>query len=293
MLTASRTGRHRPAHRHRCGFTLAELVVALGLSGVTFGSFAIIVARQERTYTELARRVRARNQSSEGMAALMTELRGIAPRAGDIPPGGARDSAIEFRANVGSFIVCERRGQTIVAGLASFATTPKPGDTAWVYVDADDAPRWAPLPVVGVALLPIAHPVECGLPAQASAILTNRPSPSHRYSLALAQGPPPDSSGRAPVRVTRQVRYSLYRAPDSQWYLGRREWSGVQGRFETIQPVSGPYADHAALRYSEATGLDLPSGTAAADRIAAIRLSFRAPGGRQDSTSIVIGVRNR
>jgi len=292
VLTLRRASRPATPRRRR-GFTLAELVVAVGLGGATFGGFAIIVAHQERTYAALARRVRAANQSGEGTAALITELRGITPHAGDIRPGAARDSAIELRANVGSFVVCERRGQTVVTGLASFVTSPKPGDTAWLYVDADPSARWAPLPVVGVTPLPSGHPVACELAPQASALLTDRRWPTHRYALALSQAPPSEGSNRAPARVTRHVRYSVYRAPDGQWYLGRREWSTVQGRFETIQPVSGPYATHAALRYFDESGAELPGGTMATGRIAAMRLSLRAPSTSGEPTSITVGIRNR
>jgi prepilin-type N-terminal cleavage/methylation domain-containing protein len=275
------------------GFTLAELVVALSLSSVALGAFAIVVVHQERTHAELSRRVRERSQSSEGIAALVAELRAVAPSAGDIPPGGARDSAIEFRATVGSLALCELRGQTIVAALASFVTPPKPGDTVWAYVDADSAPAWMPLSVAEVSSPLEGQPAECATPAAALSVTPSRRAPRHRYTLALAQSAPAGTSNGTPMRVTRQIRYSVYRAPDGQWYLGRREWSSLRGGFETIQPVSGPYGSYGALRYFDETGQELPSGSPATDRIAKIAVALLEPQGRRDVTSITVGVRNR
>jgi hypothetical protein len=282
--------RHLPAAR---GFTLAELVVTLGLSGVAFGAFAIVVAHQERTHAELSRRIRARSQSSAGLGALGAELRAVAPEAGDIPPGGARDSAIEFRATVGSLVVCELRGQTIVAALASFMTPPQPADTAWAYVDQDTAAVWLALAIGQASLLPVGGPEQCATPATAATVVASRRGPSQRYSLTLSQLPPSAVPAGTPVRVTRHIRYSLYRGPDGQWHLGRREWSAVRGRFETIQPVSGPYDGHAALRFFDENGAELPSGTADADRIARIGVALSAPRAGRDVIPLTIAVRNR
>jgi prepilin-type N-terminal cleavage/methylation domain-containing protein len=275
------------------GFTLAELVVALSLSGVALGAFAIVVAHQERAHAELSRRVREHSQSSEGIAALVAELRAVAPSAGDIPPGGARDSAIEFRATVGSLALCELRGQTIVAALASFVAPPKPGDTVWAYVDADSTAAWMPLPAAEVSSPAVGQPVECATPAAALGVIPSRRAPDLRYSLALAQPAPAGMSSGTPMRVTRQTRYSVYRAPDGRWYLGRREWSSVRGGFETIQPVSGPYGTYGALRYFDEIGEELPSGTPATYRITKIAIALREPHERRDVTSITVGVRNR
>ena len=41
-----------------------------------------------------------------------------------------------------------------------------------------------------------------------------------------------------PIRVTRRTRYSLYRAGDGDWYLGRRTM-GPAG-WDVAQPVAGP-----------------------------------------------------
>jgi hypothetical protein len=262
----------------------------MGLGGVALGAFAFLVAQEERTHAELSRRVRGTSQAREGLSALITELSAVAPRGGDIPAGGAADSAIEFRATVGSFHACELRGQTMIATLASFVTAPQPGDTAWLYTDAEAASEWVPLPIVDVSLLSMSDEVACAGP---TAPVSNRPAPRHRYAFALAQPPPPGIAALAAVRVTRHVRYSVYRAPGGGWYLGRREWSAAAGRFETVQPVSGPYAGYRALRYFDETGAELSSASTATDRIAKISVSLRAPHEWREVTPITIGLRNR
>ena len=42
----------------------------------------------------------------------------------------------------------------------------------------------------------------------------------------------------SPVRITRRTRYSLYKASDARWYLGRKTYNGIT--WATIQPVAGP-----------------------------------------------------
>ncbi len=43
------------------------------------------------------------------------------------------------------------------------------------------------------------------------------------------------------MRVTRPIRYSLYHASDGSWYLGARDWNDASARFNTIQPLAGPF----------------------------------------------------
>jgi hypothetical protein len=293
----------------RRGFTLAEAVVALGVGGVVFGAFALVVARQDRAHADLVRRIRARAQMHEGAGALAAELRPVAPPAGDIPPGGARDSAIEFRATVGSGISCGLRGGALVVAFSSFVAAPDVGDTAWVY--GGDAPpaTWRPLAVSGASVVAPEVGACALLDAAANVRPAGRQSPRGAYSLQLAD--PLDSgsfSALAPVRVTRHVRYSLYRAPDGLWYLGRREWSVARGRFATIQPVSGPYRSYARagtgasgveFRYFDGEGRAVASGAIETDRIARAVIALRAlpapnvlPRPERDVATIDVAFRN-
>ncbi|MFN2564301.1 MAG: type II secretion system protein J [Gemmatimonadaceae bacterium] len=294
----------------RVGFTLSELVVALGVGGVAFGAFALVVAQQERAHAELSRRVRARAQLRDGLAALVTDLRAASPAAGDIPPGGARDSSIELRATIGTAVACEVEGSTIVGALTSFVTPPGAGDTAWAYVERDGASGWAAFPISGVSVPSGLEPSACAFPAGALTVVHSRGAPGPTYSLTLAEQPPATAPSGTPFRVTRRVRYSLYRAPDGRWYLGRREWSQRQSRFETIQPVSGPYRGYATpsgdtsgleLRYFDGDDVELPAGLSDTERIARIAITLRAPPAPfdnrtwepRDVASATVAMRNR
>ena len=44
------------------------------------------------------------------------------------------------------------------------------------------------------------------------------------------------------ARIKRPMRFSFYHASDNHWYLGIRSWNSATLQFNTIQPVSGPFA---------------------------------------------------
>jgi prepilin-type N-terminal cleavage/methylation domain-containing protein len=297
-----------PPPASRSGFTLAELVVGLAVGGVVFGAFALAVARQERVHSVLAARVRARAQVREGAAALVTDLRGISPAAGDIAAGTARDSAIELRTTIGSTVVCEVTAQSVVGALSSFVTPPTASDTAWAYLASDTAASWVPLALAGAGTLPADQLSTCAFPPTASSVIGHRGATRRSYALALSE-PPPQIPIGTPIRVTRPARYSLYRSADSSWYLGRREWSSARGRFETIQPVSGPYPSYAPegsgtsgleLRYFDSSGEPVPSGSLTTHGIARVTIVTRLPPSaadrrvldRRDVTSATVAFRN-
>jgi hypothetical protein len=292
-----------------CGFTLAELVVALGVAGTAFGAFALAVAQQERVHAELARRVRAHAQLREGLAALTADLRAASPAAGDIAASGARDSSLELRTTIGTAVVCDVAIGSVTGALASFVTPPKAGDTAWAYLASDSSAAWAPLPIAGVGTVSASRATACALPAAAASIVGVRQLRRSWYSLELSQPVRSDIPIGTPLRITRPARYSLYRSTDARWYLGRREWSPARGRFETIQPVSGPYPPYASeasessgleLRYFDADAVQIPSGSPATDRIAQVTVLLRTPApsgnartqARRDVTSVTIALRN-
>lgn len=107
------------------------------------------------------------------------------------------------------------------------------------------------------------------------------------------------------------MRYSLYRASDGDWYLGAREWNPVAVRFNTIQPVSGPFLSPSlgglAFRYLDTLGSSLATPVVDTRAIALVRIELRGqtknasralsaagpPGKRSDSLSLVVLLRNR
>ena len=285
----------------RRAFTLVELVVTLAIGGVAFGAFTAVVAQQERTHAKLAHRIRARALAVEGLAPLVRELRTASFESGDIVL--ALDSAIELRATVASVFVCEAHEGAVVTALASTVSPPKVGDTLWAFAP-DDSGQWLPRPIASVTTAPASDSTACAAPPTAPGATLDGHAPPSRYVLGVAE--PTVLQRGTPLRVTRRVRYSLYRAPDSQWYLGRREWSGGLGRFETIQPVSGPFRAHAAagsdqsgveIRYLDEGNVEIEPASATTERIARIEItvrtrpppSDRATLRRRDVTSATVG----
>ena len=128
-----------------------------------------------------------------------------------------------------------------------------------------------------------------------------------RVSLEVGAAPPTPIG--SVVRVTRPTRYSLYRGGDSRWYLGARDWNPAANRFNTTQPVSGPFAAATdrglEFQYLDSTGAALPRPVVDTRDVAAIRITIRgqtrrsmrafssAHGRAGDSAVVALSIRNR
>ena len=297
---------------NRRGVSTVELLVALTLAAMIAASLGDILRRQQRFFTTASTVVERRVSLRDATAILQSELRGIAPAGGDIL--AFSDSALEIRTTIGGGIACD----TLPAGagvdlspvrpapavpLASFSTSPQPGDIALVFDQAvsqgveDD--RW------------IAAVVASAAPASGACLtspLTDLAADDDAARLrlrfdgsVLAQTVIPGAF----VRVLRRVRYRLYRAGTGEWYLGYAEWDG--STFGVVQPVSGPFAAYSrragtsglALRYLDETGRQL---TLAEDapRIARVEVVARSLPGKglsqlssTDSQAVTVRPRNR
>jgi hypothetical protein len=126
-----------------------------------------------------------------------------------------------------------------------------------------------------------------------------------------AQPPSLSAAIGAPVRVTRPLRYSLYRGGDGAWYLGEKDWSTASGRFNTIQPVSGPFLSAAAggltFAYLDSAGASIAAPVVDPTSIAAIRITLRgqtrnvtrvlgsaaSTGHRVDTATVTVLLHNR
>jgi hypothetical protein len=239
--------------------------------------------RWQRFNRELSSAAERLDQVDQTTLLLAGDLRAVAPGEGDISAGQARDTALQVRATTLSSIVCDTGAGRITlapanapARLASTLSPPVPGDTAWgLMLDAAGGDRWLPFPIAAVT----ASIGGCTLGGRG--ILPPNTSGS-RTVLTVAAGTELPGPGTV-VRVTRLVRYSLYRASDNAWYLGVREWNPPQARFNTIQPVSGPFLPPArnGLTFQYRDSLDAPVASGALDTrlIARVEISISSDSG--------------
>jgi type II secretory pathway pseudopilin PulG len=293
----------------RRGTTLVELTVVVVLFGLILGGLLSVMNRQQRFYRETSLASATRSQVRQAAEILPAELRGLTPS--DIVE--ALDSALEFRSTIASGVVCEQGADWIAiaplrpSGARAFRgelLPPAAGDIARVLIADPDDPardRWLAFAINEVtddpdpcASGPFVVPADGGQPR-----------------LRLTFDPPPafDLPPGSPLRITRPVRYSLYRSSDRRWHLGANEMS--EGRWSGIQPVSGPYAAYGAaeggihFEYLDEAGAALEEPVDPG-RVALIRLIVRplagSPGtaggaaafvNSADSAIVDVALRNR
>ncbi len=292
----------------RAALTLMELTVVLSLSGLALGIVVALGLRQGRLYADLGRRLSAQEQLRHAVSMLPVDLRSASPAAGDFIAGEARDTSLELRATLGSAVVCRAEGAILAlapadidSGLTSYVSAPQAGDSIWLLGDSASA-EWEALAIRGVSTSRdacpagfVPRPAELGA-NHSSIMIDTGDSAVGRY--------PPGT----PLRITRRVRYSIYRSSDGLWYLGYRDWNAVAGRFNGIQPVSGPFERPATLggkafRYFDSAGGELPAGTSNTRAIALVRITMRTTGTAlfgsaallsvSESSAVAVAPRNR
>ena len=303
MLTGGAAGR-------RSGLTLVELMATVAVAGVVLAIIAAVALRQQRTFAALSADAALAGQLRDAASVLPTDLRTAAVGAGDLRE--ASDTSIEIRETLASAVVCDTLGKAVVlapfdATAATFAGAMAPiqaGDTAWIFSPDDSAHVWRGRAVLGVAS---AHAGQCmaggprlDVPALAAS----------RTALTLDSVAAPQMLVGRPVRITRPIRYSLYHASDGSWYLGARDWNNASAKFNTTQPLAGPFRSPSAgpvFRWFDSTGTVLAPPVARRDQVALVQIDLRGQtrstdrvlgsvwnsGPRADSVSILVAVRNR
>ena len=296
----------RSAGRPRSGLTLAELLIALSVAGIVLGLLTAISVREQRVFSDLADRAALAGQLREASTILPVDLRALSPSLGDIRD--ARDTALELRATIASGVVCDTAPNALIlapsigdsgAVYATSIAAVSPGDTAWLLGTGDSANAWRPFAVT------LSASTRAGQCAAGGPHLSPSVVAQPRGQLTLSGSLPSGAIG-SPLRITRAMRYSIYRASDGAWYLGERDWNAAALRFNTIQPVAGPFlpvgAGGAAFAYRDSTGSPLatPVVDGSAIRMFAIVLRGQTRSARTlnagphgDSAHIIVAPRNR
>ncbi|MEP6778507.1 MAG: hypothetical protein ABJC26_01365 [Gemmatimonadaceae bacterium] len=227
--------------RQRAGHTLVELIVALPVAAL-LGTVAMgllldthRLARRLQSTTEIARELR------QAGAVLTSELR---------PMSAANviawtDTSFEMHAIVGSGVVCATPSPNIIDLLpinsrdvlrTAWFAEPQAGDNVWATT-ADTtlmptAARWEMFTLQSIAATSASN-------CPTRALFTNGFSMGNRpIRVTLSAGANATAHAGTLVRMTQRTRYSLYKASDNFWYLGRKSL-GPTG-WSTIQPVAGP-----------------------------------------------------
>ncbi|MGQ0641446.1 MAG: type II secretion system protein [Gemmatimonadaceae bacterium] len=296
----------------RAGRTLAELMVALMVSGVLFVLLATAFIGHERLVSGSTAIGEARAQARQAHQIVPALLRSVVPA--DVY--AMHDTLADFAYPISSSLVCllstsnqlmlapdsSARGQIFV----SRTHTPTPGDLAHIF-DSGVLPsttddRWWLASVSGLATLPNGCSGSPLLDPVADAVHSARV-----LSVAWLGGAPVSIPPGAVVHFTRRTRALLY-ASSGNDYLGISNFDPVRG-WSVVQPVSGPYARLSSapgVRFQllDSLGGALPSGAPAlgASTLALhvrtqtavqVRVAGMQRGARSESLSAHVALRNR
>ena len=269
------------AIRPRQGVTLAELLVALTLTGIVLGTATSSLLRQQRTAVVVRGTASTSAQLRAATGALGAELAPLAVGSGDLVPGEASDTTIGLRTLVASGASCnDAVGSATFAredgeGIESNGHAPRPGDSLWWYAHA--ATGWHGRPIVASDSV------------DAPCLLTG--ATAERSRRVLIAGPDSIPFG-AYLRVTRRSRYTFYRSGDGSWQLGLQEWVPETARLAAPQPVAGPFVmrtgrERSGFRYFDPSGAEIQPGELANQiaRVARVRMTVLMRAGANGSPS--------
>jgi prepilin-type N-terminal cleavage/methylation domain-containing protein len=237
------------------GFTLVEVVVALGLTLIVTGSMHRLLVTTQRLSRVQSAQVNLQSSLRAGalvIASEVRELNGVVAGSSDQTDIlSITGSSMTYRAARGMGFLCEppaaghiRIAQSTFTGFRS----PQPSrDAAYLFVEGNPEAgvkdAWLPLPIASVA-------TTSGCPGAAGpaiSIALSSPAPI----VAVPAG--------TPLRIYETMELRLYQS-DGQWWLGARSVSAG----EAIQPVIGPLAGSDALRLEYLNGAGIPTTEPAA-----------------------------
>jgi prepilin-type N-terminal cleavage/methylation domain-containing protein len=315
------------ARKRRRGFTLIEIMIAVTLLGIIGSILTAVLVRQQRFHRAVAQVTDSRARMRDIATILPTDLRSISTAGKDIL--GISDTSIQFRAFVGAAILCNYATTTVIdlppqelaSGnvLASWINPPQPNDIAYLYDSGSEAGNvddaWAVFTITDTASAADASwcPTSRGFATAADA---NK----RRYRITLNSAP---NQARveigAPIRFAREVRYSVYRASDDQWYVGFQGCTphasyGTPGTCGAREVLAGPVKPGTADTLT--SGLffvfrkrdgERVTALTASDTIASVSVGIRTTSGSLlgatsskaaseqggDSLRFTVGIRNR
>lgn len=281
---------HSRPHRPR-GAALLELLVALPLLALLASVALMLLLGAQRAAQQSDRTLTASHELRHASAVLAAALRPLAAR--DLVAWS--DTTIEFVATVGTGIVCDGIGprdrvQLLAAGATDPARThthtpPQLGDEITVFLPPADT-SFTPTPY-NARVRSVAGSNGCA----ASPLIDSSPDlAASTLTVRLYNTLPANAVAGTPARITRHVRFTLYRS-GTGWFLGRQERDN--SGWDITQPVAGPLQSPLALgllvQVRDRYNTPLVTGDSGA---AVVRIELRAPArvvprGRTGRTTII------
>lgn len=203
----------------RRGVTLIELLVAMTLGVLVLALCAGALIGQRRAERRSAESTRPGSAADEAVRVVASSLARLAQTDTLWARG---DTALEWRTAVGVAVTCAAAGDTIVVPDSGTGAWWEDGpDSGDVVEITDENGRWTDRDVVAVTAR------SNGACAGAQRTL--------RLSDSIAH------VGAGFARVTRRVRFMLYRGGDGLWWLGQRTCTSRSPALcGAAQPVAGP-----------------------------------------------------
>jgi prepilin-type N-terminal cleavage/methylation domain-containing protein len=242
------------ALRRRSGFSLVELLVVMTLLSVIGTAITALLVRQQRFHTAVISVTESRARMRDISTILPTDMRGVSSVGNDFLEIGL--TALQFRAFVGTTIFCNAsarapstsavveippRQLTSGSVLSAWINDPQAGDVVFLYDDgteignADD--RWRAHVITAVDTSSGA--------AWCPQFTANDAAIGQRLRFTVSPAPRTTVKLGAPIRIAREVRYSIYQASDDLWYVGYQQCTpddteGVPGDCEDAEVLAGP-----------------------------------------------------
>ena len=314
-------------HDSRRGFTLIEIMIAVTLLGIIGSILTTVLVRQQRFHRAVGQVTDARARMRDIATILPTDLRSISTAGGDIL--AISDTSIQFRAFVGSAVVCNYASTTIIelppqelaSGnvLASWINPPQPNDVVYMYDSGTAAGNvddtWAVFTIADTT-----SDTESSWCPTSRGFATVADAGNSRYRITLNSAP---NQARieigAPIRFAREVRYSVYLASDGQWYVGFQSCTpnptyGLAGTCGAREVLAGPVKPGTTdvstsgfyFIFKKRDGTQV-TALAATDTISSVTVGIRTTAGSLlgatsskaaseqggDSLRFTVGIRNR
>lgn len=257
----------------QAGFTLAELLVYLLLSGLVMASVYQLLMGQSRAYGRQREQMDVHETLRTAAALLAWEIRQASATGGDLY--SIDENSITLRSIQGSGFVCVGHPTLPRFGLwltdGDFQATVD--DSVLVFAAggggrADDVWKVLKVSSAGPAAamgLDACDWIGAGAPDVAVQITVTTPSDTADIALG------------APLRTFRRIEYGLF-AADGRWWLGRRVGAGSWEKL--TGPLLPVWLDGLVFTYRDATGNPTADLTQVAVVDFVIRAqSYRAPGG--------------